>query len=124
MWLGASEQHARTYYPTEAEYGQRKLLRVRRKCVALRQQVINQLRGLLSAYRVFAPQTVLYTAASIAKLERVEMPTAELTCCVQTLVTVLKALQQAIEPLTQRITQCAEAPRVHTLQEQLPSVGA
>ena len=33
-------------------------------------------------------------------------------------------MQQAIEPLTRRIEQCAEAPRVATLQEQLPSVGA
>jgi transposase len=124
LWLGDIEQHARTYYPTEEEYGQRKLLRVRHQCVALRQQVINQLRGLRGAYRVPAPQTVLSTAASIAKLERVEMPPSELTFCVQTLVTVLKALPQAIEPLTRRIEQCAEAPRVATLQEQLPSVGA
>jgi transposase len=124
LWLGDREQHARTYYPTEAEYGQRKLLRVRHKCVALRQQVINQLRGLLGAYRVPVPQTVLYTASSIAKLEHVKLPTPELTFCAQPLVTVLKALQQAIEPLTQRIKQCADAPRVATLQEQLPSVGA
>lgn len=124
LWLGDIEQHAQTYYPTEAEYGQRKLLRVRHKCVALRQQVINQLRGILGAYRVPAPQTVLYTATSIAKLEQVKMSTPELTFCVQTLVTVLKALQQAIAPLTRRIEQCAEAPRVATLQDQLPSVGA
>jgi hypothetical protein len=89
--------------------------------VALRQQVINQLRGLLGAYQVSAPQTVLYTAQSITKLERVEMPTPELTFWVQTLVTVLKALQHAIDPLTRRITQCAEVPRVATLQGQLPS---
>jgi transposase len=42
LWLSDIEQHARTYYPTEAEYGQRKLLRVRHKCVALRQQVVFQ----------------------------------------------------------------------------------
>ena len=54
------------------------------KCGALRHQVIKQLRGVLGAYRVPAPQTVLYTAASIAKLERGEMPTPELTYGVQT----------------------------------------
>jgi transposase len=84
LWLGDSEQHARTYYPMEAEYGRRKLLRGRPKCGALRHQVIKQLRGVLGAYRVPAPQTVLYTAASIAKLERGEMPTPELTYGVQT----------------------------------------
>lgn len=124
LWLGDIEKHARTYYPTDEEYGKRKVLRVRHKCVALRQQVINQLRGLLGAYRIPAPQTVLYTASSIAKLERVEMPTTEVTFCVRTLVTVLKALQQAIIPLTRQITQSAEAPRVATLQAQLPSVVA
>lgn len=115
---------ARTYYPTDEEYGKRKVLRVRHKCVTLRQQVINQLRGLLGAYRIPAPQTVLYTRVNIAKLEQVEMPAPELTFCVQTLVTVLKALQRAIEPMTRKVTECAEAPRVATLQEQLPNVGA
>ena len=124
LWLGDIEKHARTYYPADEEYGKRKVLRVRHKCVALRQHVINQLRGLLGAYRIPAPQTVLYTRVSMAKLEQVEMPTPELTFCVQTLVTVLKALQQAIEPLTRKVTECAEVPRVATLQEQLPNVGA
>jgi transposase len=124
LWLGDSEQHARTYYPFDEEYGKRKVLRVRHKCVALRQQVINQLRGLFGAYRIPALQTVLYTAPSIAKLERAAFPTPELTCCVQTLVAALKALQQAIDSLTRQITQCAEAPRVTALKDQLPSVGA
>ncbi len=35
LWLGAIEQHARTYYPSDEEYGKRKVLRVRHKCVAL-----------------------------------------------------------------------------------------
>jgi len=124
LWLGDIEKHAQTYYPADEEYGKRKVLRVRHKCVALRQQVINQLRGLWGAYRIPAPQTVLYTRASIAKLAQVQMPTPELTFCVQTLVTLLKALQQAIDPLTRKVTECAEAPRVATLQEQLPNVGA
>jgi transposase len=124
LWLGDIEKHAQTYYPADEEYGKRKVLRVRHKCVALRQHVINQLRGLLGAYRIPAPQTVLYTRTSIAMLEQVKMPTPELTFCVQTLVTLLKALQQAIDPLTRKVTECAEAPRVATLQEQLPNVGA
>jgi len=124
LWLGDIEQHARTYYPSDEDYGKRKVLRVQHKCVALRQQVINQLRGLFGAYRIPAPQTVLYTAPSIAKLEGAEFPTPELTVCVRTLVTALKVLQQAIDSLTRQITRCAEAPRVAALQDQLPSVGA
>ena len=49
LWLGDIEKHARTYYPCDEEDGKRKGLRVRHKCGALRQQVINQLRGLLGA---------------------------------------------------------------------------
>jgi transposase len=123
LWLGDIERHASTYYPSDEEYGVRKILRVRHKCVSLRQQVINQLRGLLGAYRVTAPSTVLYTAPSLAALERIEMPTPELTLCVQSLVAALKALQGAIEPLTTRIRHQAQERQVHTLQEQLPSVG-
>jgi transposase len=55
LWLGDIKRHATTYYPSDEEYGARKVLRVRHKCVALRQQVSNQLRGLLGAYRVAAP---------------------------------------------------------------------
>jgi hypothetical protein len=40
------------------------------------------------------------------------------------LVAALKALQHAIDSLTRQVTQCAKAPRVAALKEQLPSVGA
>ena len=86
LWLGESEQHARMYYPSDQEYGKRKMLRVRHKCVGLRQQVINQLRGLFRADHIPAPQMVLSTAPSIATWERAEFPTPELTVCVQTVV--------------------------------------
>ncbi len=92
--------------------------------MALRQQVINQLLGLLGAYRIPAPQTVLYTAPSLAKLARAEFPTPDLTFCVRTLVATLKALQQAIDSLSRQITQGAQAQRAAALQDQLPSVGA
>ena len=67
LWLGDIEKHARTYYPADEDYGKRKVLRIRHKCVALRQQVINSLRGLFGPYRIQAPQSVLYTPTSIAK---------------------------------------------------------
>jgi transposase len=67
---------------------------------------------------------VLYTRVRIAKVEPVELPTPGLPFCVQTLVTGLKALQRAIEPMARKGTEGAEAPRVATLQEQLPDGGA
>ena len=45
LWLGDLDRTARTYYPTDEEYGRRKLLRVRHRLVQMRQQTANQLRG-------------------------------------------------------------------------------
>ena len=56
LWLGDLDRMARTYYPSDEEYGRRKLLRVRHRLVQMRQQTINQLRGMLNAYRVPAPR--------------------------------------------------------------------
>lgn len=36
LWLGDLDRMARTYYPTDLEYGRRKLLRVRHRLVQLR----------------------------------------------------------------------------------------
>jgi hypothetical protein len=84
LWLGDSEQHARTDYPSDADYGRRKGLRIRHKGVGRRPQGINQVRGLGGAYRLPAPPTVLSTAPSSATGERAEFPPPELTGCGQT----------------------------------------
>lgn len=52
LWLGDIEQHARTSYPSDEDYGNRKGLRIRHKCVGVRQPVSSQLRGLFGAYRI------------------------------------------------------------------------
>ena len=59
--LGDLERMARTYYPSDPEYGRRKLLRVRHCLVHMRQQTTNQLRAMLNAYQLEAPRTVLYS---------------------------------------------------------------
>ncbi len=45
LWLGDLDRVATTYYPSDEEYGRRKLLRVRHRLVQMRQQAVNQLRG-------------------------------------------------------------------------------
>jgi len=59
LWLGDLDRMARTYYPSDQEYRRRRLVRVRHRLVQMRQQTINQLRGMLNAYRVPAPRGVL-----------------------------------------------------------------
>ena len=56
LWLGDLDRMARTYYPSDAEYGRRKLLRVRHHLVQMRQQTTNQLRAMLNAYQLEAPR--------------------------------------------------------------------
>jgi transposase len=123
LWVGDVERYARSYYPTDEEYGVRKVLRVRHQVVAIRQQVANQIRALLNAYLIPSPGTVLHSAANLTALTRIELPTADLTLCLQTLVTTLRHTQEGVEQLTKQIRQRAKATPVQALETQLPSVG-
>jgi len=123
LFLGDIDRHAATYYPSDEEYGVRKIERVRHRLVAIRQQVVNQIRGLLNAYLLPAPGTSLYSARSLAALKEMALPTPELTLCLQTLVTSLTAVQEQIERLTQTIRERAAAPAVQQFAAHLPNVG-
>jgi transposase len=103
LFLGDLDRMARTYYPSEAEYGRRKLLRVRHHLVQMRQQTTNQLRAMLNAYQVEAPRGVLYTRPSQAKLAALRLPEAEFQVAFDALRAVLERVQQEIQGLTQRI---------------------
>jgi transposase len=125
LWLGDLDRMARTYYPSEAEYGRRKLLRVRHRLVQMRQQTINQLRGLLNAYGVSAPRGVLYTRPSRQRLAGVRLPVAELQQAFEALLRVLEALQVQIEGLNRWIRRLPrEDAEVAVLEAQLPGIGA
>jgi transposase len=123
LWVGDVERYARSYYPSDEAYGVRKVLRVRHQMVAIRHQVGNQIRSLLNAYFVPSPGTALYSAASLAALARVELPTADLTLSLQTLVGALRQTHELIEQLTKHIRHRAKEEPVQTLETQLPSVG-
>ena len=68
LMLGDIERSARTYFPTDAEYGVRKLLRSRHKLVSLRQQVVNQIRGILNAHLVAIDAWSLYSPKGLKVL--------------------------------------------------------
>lgn len=125
LWLGDLDRMARTYYPTDDEYGRRKLLRVRHRLVQMRQQTINQLRGILNAYQLPAPRGVLYTGPSRLRLAEVALPGAELQQAFDALRSVLERLQEQIEGLTRRIRRLPrEEPDVALLAQELPGIGA
>jgi transposase len=96
---------------------------VRHQLVGIRQQVSNQIRALLNAYSLPGPGTALYAASSLKTLRGIELPTADLTLCLQTLVTTLRQRQDRIEHLTKQIRHRAKATAVQALETPLPSVG-
>jgi transposase len=125
LWLGDLDRMARTYYPSEEEYGRRKLLRVRHRLVQMRQQTINQLRGMLNAYGVPAPRGVLYTRPSRQRLAGVTFPVPELQQAFEALLRVLEALQVQIDALNRWIRRLPrEDAEVAVLEAQLPGIGA
>jgi transposase len=123
--LGDIDKNAKSYYPPDPQFGYRKLLRVRRKLVSIRQQVVNQLRAFLTAYAKVTPKGQLYGKRALAALREYSFPTPEMDLSFQKLVDVLQATQTSIDTLTTRIGECAEEDKdVVVLEEELPSVGA
>jgi transposase len=121
--LGDIERYALTYYPSDEEYGQRKLVRTRHRLVQIRQQFVNQIRGLLNAYRIRPPYRVLYKKGARAWLRTCRLPAEELTHCLQALVATLESVQQQVEVLNGRVQARGNEKAALQLQEHLPSVG-
>lgn len=125
LFLGDLDRMARTHYPTDAEYGRRKLLRVRHHLVQMRQQTTNQLRAIVNAYQLAAPKGVLYTGPSQAKLAAVRLPETELQVAFDALRAVLERVQEEIQGLTRRIQKLPrQEPELGTLVAMLPHLGA
>jgi transposase len=124
LWLGDIDQNARTYYPTGEEYGTRKLLRTRHKLVSLRQQVVNQIRGLLNAYLISAPKGVLYTGRSLVALDGCALPTENMNVSFGALLSSLRGTQASIKTLARQIeVEAKKDPKTVALMETIPSLG-
>lgn len=123
LWLGDIDRNAKTYYPDEDRYGCRKVLRTRHKLVQVRQQLVNQVRGLLNAYRVEAPKGELSSKKNLEWLGRVELSGGLLTECLRVLGKALGSVQASIDALTSRIEEEASKGTISSLQESLEGVG-
>jgi transposase len=121
--LGDLDRNATTYYPSEGTYGVRKLLRVRHKLISIRQQVVNQIRGMQNAYRVPAPRGALYRKRALALLRELRVFEENQQLCFDVLVQELASVQAQIELLSKRIKQVAKAPAVAAAEGMLPGVG-
>lgn len=123
LWLGDIDRNAKTYYPDEERYGCRKLLRTRHKLVQVRQQLVNQVRGLLNAYRVESPKGELTSGRNLEWLAQVELAGKLLTECLRGLGQALRSVQGSIDAMTLRIKEEASSEQVSRLHENLEGVG-
>lgn len=123
LGLGDIDRKAQTYYPSEAEYGARKVLRVRHELKGIRQRVVNQLRAMFRAYWVEAPAGRLYTKKGLGWLEGCEMENEELTRCVRALGRLLEKVEAEIADLTERARELSRETWPREL-DAIPQVGA
>lgn len=125
LWLGDLDRMARTYYPSDGEYGQRKRLRVRHHLVQMRQETTNQMRAMLAAYQIPAPRSVLYTGPSREALRHCRLPNEAMQQAFEALLAVLEGLQEQIASLTKAIRRLPKTdPDVAALVDELPGIGA
>lgn len=122
LLLGDIDRNATTYYPTEEEYGKRKLLRTRHKLVMIRQQVVNQIRGLCNAYKIPIPG-VIWSLRSLNRLKTLSLSTEALTQALNAWATTLETLQRSIQELSRQVAQIVQEPKLASVQAVLPGVG-
>jgi transposase len=123
LHLGDIDRHARTYYPDDHLYGIRKITRTRHKLISIRQQITNQIRGILNAYHLDPPTTSLHHKKSLAWLEVCPLPSKELRQAVVALARCLTAVQDQIRELHRHIEEIAVRADLDWLQK-VPSVKA
>ncbi len=124
LMLGDIDRNATTYYPSDEEYGKRKVCRTRHKLMEMRQVILNQIRSLLNAYKITGFGTSLLSQKSIQRLQFLQWPTEELGVVVQSLVEAMKGLSKSIDQLDGQIQNTArQEPLVAALQSNIPNVG-
>lgn len=123
LFLGDIDRNATTYYPTDDEYAARKLLRTRHKLVSLRQQLVNQIRALLAAYRVPSPRGAVHSDSGLVALRSVALAHPDLDLCLSALLDSMEATQGSIHRLSQAIIERAKSERRAASLATLPQVG-
>lgn len=124
LYLGDLDRYARTYFPTEKEYAQRKLLRIKHALTQQRTSLLAQVRGPLNAYGTRSPHGTLYTGPGIAWLREQDFGDEDFNAGFQALVDVLEFTQRRIVQLMKRIRHSAGQEEVASwMMKNLPEVG-
>jgi transposase len=122
LLLGDIDRNARSYFATDDEYAQRRVLRTRKHLVELRHDLVNQIRALLGAHRVPAPAGSLYGPRNLVVLRSLELPDPALGRVLAVLVESLQSLHGQVEQLDEEIGGMAGQPAIAAMTE-LPSLG-
>lgn len=123
LQLGDIDRNATTWYADDETYGRRKVLRARHAQLEQRQQVINQIRALLNAYKITDFTGDLARKRMISKLSNLELATEELTVVLQSWVSQLISLSESISFLDQQLRVMDRGGLAEVLQRNLESVG-
>ena len=123
LLLGDIDRNALTYYPSDEEYGKRRVVRARHKQTQMRQEVMNQIRAQLNAYKITGFEGRLTGKRMIGRLSCLELGTEYQTAVLQSWVSLLIACSESIALLDQSINKIASEPLVKSVQNILPSVG-
>lgn len=122
LLLGDIDRNATTFYPDDVQYGQRKLLRTRSNLVRMRQQVVNQIRALLNAFKITGFTGRLTSKKNLVKLSELQLVTDELTVALQGCVSLLISCNESIALLEQKLRDLSQTTLPSILQD-IPGVG-
>ena len=124
LWLGDIDRDAKTWYPDDDVYGDRKLVRTRRQLMKYRLGLNNEIRAQLRSYNISPPARNLHSPKGVAGLLAITMPNAALTACLHALTRAMADIETQIGVLTEQIEKrVAGDERLRELQQQLPSMG-
>jgi transposase len=125
LYLGDLDRCAKTYYPTDAEYGRRGLTRLAHRQVQKRTRTITEILCMLRAYKITPPFRSLWTKTARAWLRAQVLCNEDLTFALQVLVDDLERAQERVRALKERIEAIADGDEeARLLREVLPSVGS
>jgi transposase len=125
LWLGDIDRDAKTWYPDDQVYGDRKLVRTRRDLMKLRLHLGNQIGAMLRAYNLSPPARTLHSKSGIKGLLAMRLVNEQLTLCLHEAAHALAAMAASVAALQAGIEKRVDAdPLLHAAMTQLPSMGA
>ena len=124
LMLGDISCNATTYYPSDEEYGIRKVVRARHGLMEMRQRLVNNIRAMLNAYKITGYGKSLLSKKSIRMLKLQEWPTEEMAVVLQAFVTSVEGVSESIAQLDHQLQGMVKVPQIGALVKLLPQAAA